>query len=406
MNRKISLGTALTVMLIVAAVSISLTMGLSWSAFNQTVADVAERQAMYEKLDEIDQIFRQNCLFELDEEELQRAIARGYVSGTGDRYAAYLTQDQSENRTTKYEGKSYGIGLSCVRYADSEALFVTLVHEGSPAEEAGLRAGDVIIAVDGVTAEEAGYDKTVERIQGKEDTPCVLSVAREEQMLEITANRAEYTSTTVSGRMVDGVGVIRIYSFASNTAEQFQRVYHSLSGQGAEGLVIDLRNNLGGTLDSTERILDFLLPEGNLYTTVYKDGREEKHPSDANCVNLPMAVLVNGNSASASELLAGAMQDFGAAKLVGTKTYGKGVMQNTYTLRDKSSVVLTFAYFDLPNGENYDGVGITPNCEVALSEEQTKRFYQLTDEEDPQFQEALRQVREAAQPSDSPDAAQ
>lgn len=397
MNRKISLGTALTIMLIVAAICISLTMGLSWSAFNQTVADVAERQAMYEKLDEIDQIFRQNYLFDLDEEELQTAIAQGYVEGTGDRYAAYLTQDQSENRTTKYEGKSYGIGVSCTQYPDSQALYVTLVHEGSPAEAAGVQAGDVILAVNGVMAEEVGYSQAVALIQGEEDTTCTLTVSRAEETLELSANRAEYTSTTVTSHMIDDIGLVRIYSFAANTEEQFKTAYHSLTGQGATALVIDLRNNLGGTLESTESILDFLLPEGNLYTTVYKDGREEEHPSDANCVSLPMAVLVNGNSASASELFAGAMQDFGAAKLVGTKTYGKGVMQNTYTLKDKSSVVLTFAYFNLPNGENYDGVGITPNVEVTLDEEQTKHFYQLTDEEDPQLQEALLQVQNTPQ---------
>lgn len=397
MNRKISLGTALTIMLIVAAICISLTMGLSWSAFNQTVADVAERQAMYEKLDEIDQIFRQNYLFDLDEEELQTAIAQGYVEGTGDRYAAYLTQDQSENRTTKYEGKSYGIGVSCTQYPDSQALYVTLVHEGSPAEAAGVQAGDVILAVNGVMAEEVGYSQAVALIQGEEDTTCTLTVSRAEETLELSANRAEYTSTTVTSHMIDDIGLVRIYSFAANTEEQFKTAYHSLTGQGATALVIDLRNNLGGTLESTESILDFLLPEGNLYTTVYKDGREEEHPSDANCVSLPMAVLVNGNSASASELFAGAMQDFGAAKLVGTKTYGKGVMQNTYTLKDKSSVVLTFAYFNLPNGENYDGVGITPNVEVTLDEEQTKHFYQLTDEEDPQLQEALLQVQSTPQ---------
>lgn len=397
MNRKISLGTALTIMLIVAAICISLTMGLSWSAFNQTVADVAERQAMYEKLDEIDQIFRQNYLFDLDEEELQTAIAQGYVEGTGDRYAAYLTQDQSENRTTKYEGKSYGIGVSCTQFPDSQALYVTLVHEGSPAEAAGVQAGDVILAVNGVMAEEVGYSQAVALIQGEEDTTCTLTVSRAEETLELSANRAEYTSTTVTSHMIDDIGLVRIYSFAANTEEQFKTAYHSLTGQGATALVIDLRNNLGGTLESTESILDFLLPEGNLYTTVYKDGREEEHPSDANCVSLPMAVLVNGNSASASELFAGAMQDFGAAKLVGTKTYGKGVMQNTYTLKDKSSVVLTFAYFNLPNGENYDGVGITPNVEVTLDEEQTKHFYQLTDEEDPQLQEALLQVQSTPQ---------
>lgn len=393
MNRKITLGTALTIMLIVAAICISLTMGLSWSAFNQTVADVAERQAMYDKLDEVDQIVRQNYLFDLDENELQTAIAQGYISGIGDPYASYLTPDQSADRTTKYAGKSYGIGVSCSQYPDSETLYVTLVHEGSPAKQAGLLEGDVIVAVDGVYAEEAGYAHTVELIQGEEDTSCVLTVAREEETMEITVQRAEYTSTTVTSRMVDGVGVIHITSFDNNTEEQFEQAYHRLTQQGAEGLIIDLRNNLGGTLDSTEGILDFLLPEGNLYTTVYKDGREEDHPSDANCVNLPMAVLVNGNSASASELFAGAMQDFGAAKLVGTKTYGKGVMQNTYTLEDQSSIVLTFAYFNLPKGENYNGIGITPDVEIALSEDQSKRFYQLTDQEDPQLQEALAQVK-------------
>lgn len=220
-----------------------------------------------------------------------------------------------------------------------------------------------------------------------------MTIARGEETLEITAQRAEYTSTTVSARMVDGVGLLHIYSFDNNTEEQFKQAYYRLTELGAEGLIIDLRNNLGGTLNSTEKILDFLLPEGNLYSTVYKDGREEEHLSDANCVSLPMAVLVNGNSASASELFAGAMQDFSAAKLVGTRTYGKGVMQNTYTLKDKSSIVLTFAYFNLPKGENYNGVGISPDVEITLSEEQSKRFYQLSDDEDPQLQEALAQIK-------------
>ena len=389
MNRKIPLWMVLTVSFLVAAICVSATVAVSWSVFNRTVADVAERQAMYQDLSELDQIVRENYLFDMDEEALQDAIAKGYVSGIGDPYATYFTKEEHQDRDAKYEGSSYGVGISCVRDPDSQGLFVTLVHENSPAAQAGIQKGDIIQSVDGISASEAGASEILSLLQQGEGAACTLGLLRGEENLEFSVERKEYTSTTVTGSLIGQIGIIRIVNFASHTEEQFKSVYHQLSGQGMTSLVIDLRNNRGGTLDSTEKILDFLLPEGNLYTTVYKDGRKEEHPSDAHCVDLPMAVLVNGNSASASELFAGALRDFEAAKLVGTKTYGKGVMQNTYTLQDHSAVSLTFAYFNLPNGENYNEVGISPDVEVILTEEQTKYFHRLWDEDDPQLQAAL-----------------
>ena len=397
MNKKIPLGAAISLMLVVAAVAVSITMAVSWKTFNQTMSDVAERQVMYSKLHEVDQLVRQNYIGDIDEQKLNDGIAQGYITGTGDPYADYMTAQENEERNSTIEGNAYGVGITCTPHPKTGNIYITLVHADSPADKAGLKQGDSIVAVDGKTIEQNGYNHVFELLQGKEGSKCSIEVLRGQQTISFEVTRKEYELTTVTSHMVDSIGVIRIHSFAATTDKQFFAALDALQKQQIKGLVIDLRDNLGGTISSAEKILDVLLPSGNLYTTVYKNGDTETHESDAACVDLPMAVVVNSNTASAAELFAAAIQDFGAGKLVGTTTYGKGVMQRTYTLEDKSSVLLTFASFTTPKGTNFNGVGLTPEIPMELSEDQKKNFVLLSESDDPQLQAAFNELQSYGQ---------
>lgn len=393
LNKKISVGMSLALMLIAVAVTVSVTITVSWRMFNNTVADVTERQAMYAKLSETDGIIRENYLSTINEDKLNDALVAGYIKGLGDQYSAYIPAEETDELNNKNEGKGSGIGVNCVQHPDTGNIYITLVHDGSSAQTAGLQVGDSIVVVDSQSIQNVGYEKAVELLKGDVGSKCTLQILRGETTLTATVTRKVFEAQTVSSHIIGDIGVMRITSFATNTDKQFKKQLALLQNQQIKGLVMDLRNNFGGTLSSAQAILDILLPSGNLYTTVYSDQRTETHESDEACVDFPVAVLINGHTASASEMFAAAIRDFNKGPLIGNKTYGKGVMQRTYTLSDRSSVVLTIAHFNPPNGINFDGVGIQPDIPVDLSEEQIRNFYLLSAQDDPQLQMALDQLK-------------
>ena len=343
------------------------------------------------KLTEIEALMNNYYLDEPDSEEIETWLYKGAVAGLGDPYAAYYTEEEYQSMLDTTNGSYCGIGVEISQNISTGIVTVARVFEGSPAEKAGLLPGDVLYKVGDM--EVTGEDLTmiVSRIKGKEHTTVGISVAREgeDDYLEFQVERETIEVQTVESEMLEGqIGYISIRSFDDVTSEQFIQALDKLEGQGMEGLIVDLRDNGGGLVSCVCKILDRLLPEGLIVYTEDKYGNREEERSDAeHYFDKPLAVLVNGNSASASEIFAGAIKDYGIGTLVGTKTYGKGIVQKIYPLSDGTAVKLTVSKYYTPKGNNIHGIGIEPDVEIELDEALEKKVV-VSREEDNQLQKA------------------
>lgn len=389
MNKKIPLGTALALMIITAALTISMTMVIAMSRFDSQVKDINERASMFNHLTELDTKARQNFIGTIDEKKLRDEIARGYIKGMNDKYATYFDSEEYERISGNLTGNMVGIGVKV--YPDDDGnIFVYDVVADSPAKQAGVQKGDIVFSVENKLVTDIGYTAATDLLMGKEGTKASFVVLRggEEKSFEIVHVR--FTTVSVSSRMIGNVGYVAIDEFNDNTSGQFMAAVDKLVSDGAAGLVFDVRNNPGGTLKSVASILDYLLPSGNIVSSTDKQGNTKVlYTSDAKCIELPMSVLINDHSASASELFSCALRDYNLAKLVGVKSYGKGTIQEFFRMDDGSGIDISIATFNPPKSANFEGVGLTPDVEVKLSETQTKNFYLLTEQDDPQLQAAL-----------------
>lgn len=389
MRKKIPLGVTLSLMLIAAAVAVSATVVVTWRRFSLTIENFSERQAIYSKLGRIDTQVRKNFYGDIDDEKLLDSLARAYIDTLGDRFAGYMNAEEYSKSNLHSEGKNIGIGITVSDTGEGQ-MKVIAVEKGGPAEKAGVLAGDLIINVAGKSVKDAGYEESVKNMQGKEGTLCVFTVRRGETTRDFSIKREEFDTVSVEYRKIGTTGYIRIEGFHNNTDEQFRAAVEELVKQGVKGLIFDVRNNGGGTLDSVSHMIDLLVPKGDIVSVTGKNGKTKVlYTSDEKEIDLPMVVLVNGNSASASELFAAALRDYEKAILIGTKTFGKGVMQRTYELGDGSAVRVTVGLFNPPKGENFNDKGLEPDIVVELTEEQQENFESLTDETDPQIQAAL-----------------
>lgn len=391
MNKKMSLGVTLTFIILAVALTFSITMLVSWNTFNKHVYNVNERQAMYSKLTEIDQKVRQNYNGEIDEQELNDAIAEGYISGLGDPYAQYFTAEEYQEYLDSSAGVKVGVGIT-VGMDENDRAIVRNVYSGSPAEAVGIKENDELVEVDGKAVSEVGIQAAAELLKGEIGQKVTLTVRRDEQELAFNMELKHFETISVTGEIINNIGIIRITEFNNNTYEQFTTLLEDYQNQNVAGLVFDVRNNSGGTLEAVSRVLDVLLPTGTIVTAEYKDGSTEVlYTSDANDVKLPMAVVANGGTASAAELFTAALRDYQKASFIGTQTYGKGIMQNTQKLTDGSAIRITVAKYNPPKSENFDGVGLTPDKEVTLSAEETIRIG-LDNANDPQIKAAMADV--------------
>lgn len=371
MNHKVSVGVTISIAAIVCALTFVVTSFLTLQGFNEKVQAVKEKAEKYERLEALDTYVREHYYSEeLDEEALMNGILKGYVAGLDDPYSTYMTAEEYSAKMTRESGQTIGIGVTVTK-ADDGMIQVVSVQENSPAEEAGVQPEDRIIAVDGASVAELGYDTAVDHVKGDEGTTVSLTIDRGGKELKLRITRKSYEVVTVHSQMLEGqIGYIRISAFRENTVEQYRDALDGLVANGARGLIFDVRNNGGGLLSALSEMLDPLLPEGTIATATYQGGNTETVvTSDAEELNLPMAVLVDGNSASAAELFSASLRDFGKAKLVGTTTYGKGVMQVTRKMEDGGGLTLTVATYQTVLSECYQGVGLTPDIEVEASEE-------------------------------------
>ena len=309
---------------------------------------------------------------DLSAEDLQEGIYEGLISGVGDSYTTYYTADEMENLNVDMSGSYSGIGAVITVDGDTDWPMVSYTYEGSPAEEAGLLTGDLFLQVDDmeVTSESSTSD-VASKIRGDAGTSVHIVVQRGSEEVEMDIVRADIDTPSVEYEMLDdGIGYIYILQFSSNTEEQFMDAYEELSAQGMTSMILDLRYNGGGTVSSCTAILDDILPEGVTLTMDDVLGGTTQYTSDAeNYINLPIALLVNGSTASASEIVTAALMDYDYATVIGTTTYGKGVYQQTWTLTDGSGIKITIGKFYSPDGYNYDGVGIEPD--IVLEYENT-----------------------------------
>lgn len=347
-----------------------------------------------EKLGYLESLIDTYYLEEKDEDDLAEGLYAGLIAGLGDPYSRYYTAEQYENENTSTEGVYVGIGIIMEKNREGGVRIVQC-YEGGPGEKAGLKADDIISAVNGADITDTDASEVVDMIKVREGESVTLTVHREgeEEPLDINVLVTDVELHSVFHEMLDErTGYIRITEFKGVTYEQYKAAFADLEDKGMERLVVDLRNNPGGLLDSVCGILNEILPEGLIVYTEDKYGnRDEKECDGEHPLNMPLAVLVNEGSASASEIFAGAVQDYEAGTIVGTTTYGKGVVQSIRQLDDGSAVKLTVSNYYTPKGNNINKVGITPDMEVKLDPELLNKD-EITHEEDNQLQAAIKSL--------------
>ena len=350
---------------------------------------LTENERVLLKLRKLETYIRGYYIDEIDEKQLEDYLYYGLVAGMGDPYAAYYNEEETKSLVDSSSGNYCGIGAVFSQNLMTGIITVSKVYEDCPSFEAGMLPGDILYMVEG--EEVTGMDLTtvVSKIKGEEGTEVTISMLRGEEVLDFTMKRQVIEVPTIEHEMLaDQIGYIMISEFDGVTSAQFETALMELKQEGMKKLIIDLRNNGGGSVDAVSKIADLLLPEGLIVKTVYNDGKEVERTSDASWVEVPMAVLINGASASASEILSGALQDYKVAAIVGTQSYGKGVVQSTLDLQDGTALRVTSAKYYTPNGNNIHGVGITPDVEIDLPEE-LKTEVTLSLEEDVQLQKAI-----------------
>lgn len=397
--KKFSLGACVALCAVTAAVTVSLTYMYAMDTFNERVADVNQRQAMYSKLSEIDQTIRQNFVGEIDETALTDGICTGYLAGLGDADAKYLTAEQYKAYVAGTSGSAVGTGISTVKDTDGN-MEVTEVAPGSPAEAAGMKKGDVIISIDDKEVVRITYAAAVSLLEGEEGSVVNFKVLRpaekdgeQSQVVTISVTRAEYNQNSVQSSVICGnVGYIRISRFRENTPDQFREAMKELENQKVCGLVLDLRSNSGGDMGAAASVMDMLLPAGTVVASRDSAGEETvEFTSAAGETALPVSVVMDENTYGAAELVAANVRDYKKGLLVGQQTAGHGRKSQVVPLSDGSAVFFPIAEYLTLNGQVFDGAGIAPDITKVLSDEQSALFLSgsLKEEEDAQILSAV-----------------
>ena len=345
------------------------------------------------KLDELRSIIDQMFIGEVDAVKLEDGAAEGMVTALGDRWSYYIPADQYNSYDEQMKNAYVGIGITVVAREDGQGFDVQKVTEGGPAEESGLLPGDIIVGVDGVDVKTKSLDDLTAMIKGEANTTVRLTVLRNGETLDFTVQRRQIKVIVATGEMLEGnVGLVTITNFDSRCSEETIAAIDSLLEQGAQYLLFDVRYNPGGYKSELVKVLDHLLPEGPLFRSLYYDGRETVDSSGPGCVEVPMAVLVNGSSYSAAEFFAAAIREYEAGFIVGTQTVGKGYFQNTMRLSDGSAVGLSVGKYFTPNGVCLADVGgLTPDVLVQVDDATAYAIYSgtLDPMEDPQITAAI-----------------
>lgn len=355
----------------------------------------ADAPAYLNKLEELVGILDEKYVDGLDMDALDEYLSEAAVAATGDRWSYYISPENLAAYIESNANAYVGIGVTIAQQEEGvepQGLVVKLVTPNGPADKAGIQVGDVIVAVEGESTAELGMAETKDRVRGQEGTDVQLTLVRDGAPMDVTVTRATIEIEIVSYSLLDdAIGYVKINNFDSNSARDTLAAIEELREQGAESLVFDLRFNPGGMKNELLKVLDYLLPEGPLFTSEDYQGNVTTDYSDENYLDMPMAVLVNGDSYSAAEFFAAALQEYGVAKVVGTQTCGKGNYQQTFPLSDGSAVAVSTGHYKTPKSVTLTGVGVTPDVIVEVDEDTYVRLYNdlVEKSDDAQLQAAI-----------------
>ena len=353
-----------------------------------TATDIATTLKVFRAL----QVIKARYIEDVPAETLAAGAVKGMVQSLGDPHSIYMDAKMYKEFMVETEGSFSGVGI--VIGVKDKVLTVVSPIEGTPGDKAGIKSGDQILRIDGKETKDMALDEAVGKIRGAEGTQVILTIRRPEQEVKDYAlTRSNIQIKTVSGKMLpDNIGYIRIAMFNEATGKDLNQKYEELQKQGMKAVVLDLRDNPGGLLEESVKVAGKFVPPGNVVSVIRRDGSRELHESKVNTPLLPLAVLINQGSASASEIVAGAVQDQGTGVLVGTKTFGKGSVQTIFPLGASGAIKLTFAKYLTPKDRSINGVGIEPDVKVELPEEaRGKAGRDLADDE--QLNKALEIVK-------------
>ena len=348
------------------------------------------------KLDRLEALIEERYIGEADTQEMEDAAAAAMVKATGDRWSYYISAKDYDAHLEQEENAYVGVGITIEQQTDDSGFLIVMVTDGGPAKEAGIEVNDLLIGVEsqdvrGMTTGEVGA-----LVKGEEGTKVALTVLRKGENMTFSVERRRIEQPVAEGKILDGgIGLVRIQNFDARCAEETIAAIEKLRSEGARKLIFDVRNNPGGFAEELVKLLDYLLPEGDLFRSVSFDGKEKVDTSDADFLDMPMAVLVNGNSYSAAEFFAAALQEYEAAVVVGEPTVGKGYYQQTIQLGDGSAVALSTGKYFTPKGNSLAEKGITPTVRVDVDEETASAIYYGTiqPDEDPQIQAAIKALK-------------
>ena len=346
----------------------------------------------YNKLEDLENLILTSFAGDADKTKIEDAAADAMVNAMGDRWSYYIPASELPSFLENSENAYVGIGVTVQATDDNSGLMVIAVQPGGPAEEAGVQVGDVIIQVDGESAQERTVTEISAMIKGEEGTVVSITVLRSGEGITMSMTRKRMETTVASSKLLnEHVGLVTIQNFDERCADETIAAIKALLNQGADMLLFDVRNNPGGYVDELTKVLDYLLPEGNLIRTVGTDGSDETVTSDADCVKVPMAVLVNENTYSAAELFAVDLSEYGVARIFGQKTSGKGFFQQVFQFSDGSAAGISVGRYYTSQGNNLEGIGLTPDEEIKLDDESEALLYNgmLEPENDAQLQAAL-----------------
>ncbi len=400
--KKIVMGIAIGVLTVALACETAALLGYQKQAAVAAVQvsileDEVKASPLTNKINDIQKLIDQYYLYDMDETAVREWLLRGMLWGLDDVYSTYYTAEEMEAINQDTSAQYSGIGAVLTTDAEYKMCTVVKTYEGSPSAESGMLAGDFITAVDGVDVTSEDLSTLVTRLKGEEGTPVEVTVYRKsiEDYLTLNMNRQRIEIPSVAGEMLsEDIGYIMIESWDMLTASQFVEIFNELGKQGMQGLVIDVRNNTGGLVQSACDVLDLFVPDGGkLVYTVDKNGEEKDYMAqDKQDVDIPMVVLVNGHSASSSEIFAGGIRDYQVGTLVGEKTFGKGIVQNIINIGDGEAIKLTVAEYYLPSGVCIHGEGVEPDVKEPLDEALATKS-SVTHDEDNQLQKAIETLK-------------
>lgn len=372
--------------LLVAILSTVTTMGLLWY----------EGVLGYSKLDQLEGLIEERFIGKADPVKLEDAAAEAMIKATGDRWSYYISAEEYAEYEERMANAYVGVGITIQKQEGNTGFLILEVTEGGPAQEAGLQIEDLIIRVEDTDVREERVETVRDLVRGKEGTFVNMTVIRKGEVMTFSVERRTVQTPVAWGEMLEeGIGLVTIDNFDDRCSQETIAAIGMLMEQGAQKLIFDLRFNPGGYAHELVEVLDYLLPEGELFRAVKYDGTESIDTSDADCLELPMAVLVNADSYSAAEFFAAAMQEYGAATVVGQQTSGKGYFQTTIRLKDGSAVALSVGKYFTPGGKSLADVGVTPDRLIETDEETEAKIYygQLKPKEDPYIREAVKVLK-------------